>query len=240
MRKTLAFATTLMAVGFSSSAYAIIDLTFDGIAPTYPFSNSDVFIENYYNGGMSSVGTTGPNYGVTFSSNALNICLNSLSVACSNTSKGGLGPANSQEGALFFLSGSDTFMDVAAGFTTGFSFNYVSENDTGSVSVYSGLNGTGTLLATIDLSPNAGSCPGYDAGFCPFSPIGVAFSGIAESVSFAGVENQIVFDDVTFGSATPGATPEPSTWTMMALGFAGLGFASYRKAKSRRMALSVA
>jgi PEP-CTERM motif-containing protein len=29
-----------------------------------------------------------------------------------------------------------------------------------------------------------------------------------------------------------GGVPEPSTWAMMLLGFAGLGFAGYRKAKS--------
>ncbi len=131
-------------------------------------------------------------------------------------------------------------MDVAAGFTTGFSFNYVSLSDSGSVTVWSGLDGTGTLLGTIDLSPNAGSCPGYDAQFCPFSPIGVTFPGTAKSVEFAGVANQIGFDDVTFGSSTPGGIPEASTWAMMALGFAGLGFAGYRKAKGGRMALSIA
>jgi len=30
------------------------------------------------------------------------------------------------------------------------------------------------------------------------------------------------------------AVPEPSTWAMMSLGFAGLGFAGYRKAKTGR------
>jgi hypothetical protein len=33
------------------------------------------------------------------------------------------------------------------------------------------------------------------------------------------------------------AVPEPSAWTMLLLGFAGLGFACYRKAKSERAAL---
>jgi hypothetical protein len=122
-------------------------------------------------------------------------------------------------------------MDIAAGFTTGFSFNYVSLSEPGSVSVWSGLDGTGTLLGTIDLTPNAGSCPGYSAGFCPFSPIGVGFAGTAMSIEFAGVANQIVFDDVTFGSVTPGV-PEPSTWAMMMLGLAGLGLAGRRRAKS--------
>ena len=35
-------------------------------------------------------------------------------------------------------------------------------------------------------------------------------------------------------------TPEPSTWVMLLLGFAGLGFAGYRKAHSARTALSAA
>ena len=35
-------------------------------------------------------------------------------------------------------------------------------------------------------------------------------------------------------------TPEPSTWAMMLLGFAGLGFAGYRKARGDRAALSAA
>jgi hypothetical protein len=34
------------------------------------------------------------------------------------------------------------------------------------------------------------------------------------------------------------AAPEPSTWAMMGLGFAGLGFAGYRKAKEARMAFA--
>ena len=105
-------------------------------------------------------------------------------------------------------------------------------NVPGSVNVWSGRDGTGTLLASLTLpvtpSDTVSGCIG---GFCPFYPIGVAFSGTARSVEFAGVENQIVFDDVTFGSVTPGV-PEPSTWAMMMLGLAGLGLAGRRKAKS--------
>jgi PEP-CTERM motif len=35
-------------------------------------------------------------------------------------------------------------------------------------------------------------------------------------------------------------TPEPSTWAMMLLGFAGIGFVGYRKAKTRRTEPSAA
>jgi hypothetical protein len=44
-------------------------------------------------------------------------------------------------------------MDVAAGFTTGFSFDYVSLDDFGSVDFFSGLDRKGTLLAPISLTP---------------------------------------------------------------------------------------
>ncbi len=45
---------------------------------------------------------------------------------------------------------------------------------------------------------------------------------------------------LTFGLDSTGITgvPETSTWGMMVLGFAGLGFAGYRKAKNGRAALS--
>lgn len=59
------------------------------------------------------------------------------------------------------------------------------------------------MLATINLVPIAGSCPGYGAEFSPFEDAGVTFAGTARSISFAGVANQIAFDDITFGSANP-------------------------------------
>jgi hypothetical protein len=213
-------AAALMSV--SSAQAGVVTLTFEGINSTYP--SGFAFINGYYDGGMSSDGTTGPNYGITFSSNAQAICLNSLTVVCSNTSRGGLGNPASQEGGLFFLSGSSTFMNDPGGFTKGFSLEYVSVSEPGSVSVYSGTSGTGTLLATLALGPNSGSCPGYSAAFCPFSPAGVNFSGTGESIEFSGVANEIVFDDVTFGSSTVGGgVPEPATWAMMLLGVGMIG-----------------
>jgi len=143
---------------------------------------------------------------------------------------GALGDPDSQRGALFFLSGTETYLNYAAGFDTGFSFNYVSFSFSGDVQVYGGLNGTGNLLATLSLSPNAGSCPGYSAQFCPFSPFGVLFSGTARSIGFGGVANQIVFDDVTFGTDVPGEVPEPGTLALLGLGLVGAAAARRRKA----------
>jgi hypothetical protein len=216
----------IAATAMSARAGSIVDLTFQGIAP-YP-NSSNVAILNFYNGGTSSIGTSGTNFGISFPSNALLICLNSLSVDCSNTSKGGLGNPASQQGGLFFLSGSNTFLNDPKGFTTGFSFTYSAIGAPGSIQVFSGVNGTGTLLATLTLPTTpSGPCPGYDAGFCPFVPIGVTFSGTAESINFGGDANQIVFDDVTFGSSTPGTTPEPST--LLLFGTSLLGLAPFRR-----------
>lgn len=220
----------LFAATVASARAATIDLTFAGVAP-YP-SGNNVLIENYYNGGTSSGGTSGPNYGIYFSDNALDLCLNSLTVSCSNASKGGLGDPNSQQNALFWMSNSDAYLDDPAGFTTGFSFTYSAPYFGGSVGVYSGLDGTGTLLATLALPTTASDCSGYGAGYCPFVPIGVTFSGTAESIDFAGTANYIVFDDVTLGSSTPGpsgVTPEPSSLLLFGTGLLGIAGAIRRK-----------
>ena len=227
----LACAFSIVTISGSALAAPIV-LDFEGINSTYPTTNF-ASIEGFYDGGTSSAGTSGTNYGITFSSNALAICLNTTGVSCSNTSRGGQGDPNSQEGGLFFLSGSNTFMNDADGFTTGFSLFYTAINSPGSLEVYSGLDGTGTLLASLSLPTTQSNCPTtYGAGFCPFVPVGVSFAGTGQSISFAGVANQIVFDDVTFGSVTPGPqpsdTPEPSSLIMILTG-AGAGIRQFQR-----------
>jgi len=237
-RALLCGVAALAAASFATPAAAdVVVLDFEGVNATYP--SGFAFIEDYYNGGTSSDGTSGTNYGVNFSANAQAICLNTIGTACSNTSRGGLGDPNSQQGGLFFLSGTETFLNYLSGFDTGFAFNYVSLTQPGTVNVYDGLNGTGNILATLLLSPNSGSCDGYSAGFCPFSPTGVAFSGTALSIGFGGVANQIVFDDITFGSDIPGGNngvPEPATWAMMLMGFGATGVAMRRRRRRDTMA----
>lgn len=228
-------ATALLTGGATAASASIITLDFEGVNATYPSGFARVL--EFYNGGTSSDGTSGTNYGISFGRNAQAICLNTPGVSCSNTSRGGLAPG-SDKGGLFFLEGDETFMNIASGFTTGFSFNYVSLSFSGSVSVFDGLNGTGNLLATLNLSPNASPCPGFSGQFCPFSPVGVLFNGTAKSVAFGGVANQIVFDDITFGSDKPGGggvVPEPATWAMMILGFGLVGGAMRRRRESGRV-----
>ena len=206
-----------------AAAQQVVSLNFEGVNAAYP-SFDYAQIREFYNGGSSNQGTSGTNFGASFGSNALAICLNTPGNGCSNTSRGGLGDPNSQLGGLFFLEGDETFLNFAAGFTTGFSFNYAAVNQGGDIQVFDGLNGTGTLLATLTLGTTPSSCaPGLGA-FCPFVAAGVGFAGTARSISFGGVADQIVFDDITFGSVTPGpGVPEPAAWGLMIVGMGAVG-----------------
>jgi hypothetical protein len=124
-----------------------------------------------------------------------------------------------------------------------------------------GLPGTPTFTFT---SP-ANGVPGPSGGFGNFSaglqgnwngtsnhfagPIDFTIAGVSVSDFVANSKGFIAVADVLGSKGTGDAggnmgtvvgTPEPSTWAMMLLGFAGLGFAGYRKTRSARTALSVA
>ncbi|MFN3371400.1 MAG: PEPxxWA-CTERM sorting domain-containing protein [Sphingomonadaceae bacterium] len=235
--KGLIGAAALVTAGASQASIVVLD--FEGVNASYPSGFAQIL--DFYNGGTSSDGTSGTNYGVKFSSNALAICLNTPGTTCSNTSRGGLAPG-SDKGALFFLSGAETVLDYSAGFTTGFSFFYTKPNDfVGEVRVYDALGGMGNLLGTIALPSTPSACDFslYNAGYCPFVAAGVAFSGTAKSIVFAGVANFVVFDDITFGSSRPGGgggvVPEPATWAMFITGFGLVGGLLRRRRASGRV-----
>jgi hypothetical protein len=228
LRYTILAAATAMTCSIGTAQADVVVLNFEGINATYPSGFANIY--DFYNGGTSSDGTSGVNYGVQFTDNALAICLNTPGNYCSNTSRGGVAPG-SELGALFWLNGPETYMNYAAGFENGFSFNYAAPNTPGSVSVYDGLNGTGNLLATLDLGLTPSTCGSeYSAQYCPFVAAGVNFAGVAKSISFAGTANYIVFDDVTFGSAIPGV-PEPSTYALFAAGLLGLAYTARRRSR---------
>ena len=215
---TTATAALLLSAGIASAA----TLDFNGATPCV---STDAFVTLSTQGAATCSTTTAP----TTLSQA--ICLNAVGVSCSNTSRGGVGDPTSDKGGLFFLSGAETFMNVAAGFDTGFSFNYTAPFQGGTINVFAGLGGTGALLGSIVLGLTTSGCgPEFGADFCPFKSAFIAFAGIAQSVSFGGVANQIVFDDVTFGSITPGEIPVPAALPLLLTAIGGLGVASrFRK-----------
>jgi len=156
-------------------------LTFEGLGDQEQ-------IRDFYNGGTGSLGSgPGPSYGISFSSNALSL------IDSDAGGSGNFGGEPSPDTVMFFLEEAAAVMNVPAGFDTGFSFFYAAAliDTPGSITVYDGLDGTGNVLATLDLpvTPQDGGDP---TGFhSPFVPIGVAFNGTAMSVDFAGTENRI-------------------------------------------------
>jgi len=194
-----------------SSALNVIVLCAGVVGATPAFSNtytlnfaglngdSQEQVLNYYNGGLGGLGSgPGPSDGITFGSGAVACSVNSCNTA--------LIPGGAGANALLLLSGTkpDAVMDVSAGFTTNLSF-YYSEPffPGGSVTVWSGLNGTGTMLASLSLpnTPDSGTgCGGAD--YCPYVSESLAFSGTAESVDFGANANGILFADMTLGASS--------------------------------------
>lgn len=203
-----------LSLGTSMLAHADIVLTFEGVGDA-------IAIENYYNGGA------GGNLGVAFGSNALSVI---------DSDAGGIGNIANEPSAntvMFFLSGSNAYMNVASGFTNGFSFFYSSAS-AASVNVYDGLDGTGNVLATLNLANQYNlNCSGDPNGqFCNWTPVGVTFTGTAKSVGFGGTANYVAFDDITIGNAVPGnpvMVPEPSAIAIAGFGFALACFGSKRR-----------
>ena len=221
----LALSSAMAYPAFASPIY----LNFEGIVPPDSAFGSTA-IGNFYNGS----GGAANDFGVTFSPNAMADCLSTTVPTpagnhCANASHLGLGDPNSQLGALEFGDQMNEpimrYIDVAAGFGTDFSLDYTKPTyDTapGYAAIYSGLNGTGTLLATLTLPSfvNPPSCPtGYQ---CPFEYAGIDFSGTAESVSLYGAVD--IYDDITFGDApvSPAPVPEPSTIGLVASGLSAM------------------
>ena len=192
----LTFAAAVLTVIACHDRSHAVTLTFEGLQ-----NNEQVL--NYYNGGFGGSGSgPGPANGVVFSSNALAL------IDSDAGGTGNFGHEPSPSTTLYFLTGPAATLNYAGGFDTGFSFFYTAINQPGFVHVYDGLNATGNLLATIQLglTPQDGGDP--NGAFSPLVPIGVSFNGTAKSVDFGGAVNQIGFDNITFGSSTPGGVPD--------------------------------
>lgn len=153
-------------------------------------------------------------------------------------SRGGLGDPNSQTGALTSFGGTDIILNFESGFTGTVSLFYASIRSSGVVSVYDGFGGTGTSLASLAISPNVvlPGCPELNAGFCPFTEIQFSFAGTGKSLVLTGLENSIIFDDITVNTVDPvSEVPEPATFGLVACALV-FGICAYRR-QSTNLAL---
>jgi len=177
-----ALALSVVSLITATASADVFTLTFEGLG-------DNAVVGNYYNDGA------GGSYGVEFvGAKAL--------IAWSVGGTGNFTNAPTMPTIMYFPSASSAVMNVADGFQSGFSTYYSSVNFAGSVSLYSGLDGTGDILATLNLVA-LGTDNTPDADFDRWALVGATFVGTAKSVVFGGDANQIGFDNVTFGSSVP-------------------------------------
>ena len=152
-------------------------LTFEGLKDLEP-------VNNYYNNGLGGSGSgPGPNYGITFGQDSV--------AAISYTLGGHAYVSGNPSGTTVvgFVSGPGVVMNVAQGFSNGFSF-YYSGFYVGIITVYDGANATGNILKTITLPANSLNCPsttvnGYSFLIaCVWQQSNNSFAGTAKSVDF--------------------------------------------------------
>ena len=174
-------------------------------------------IAEYYNGGADSSGNIGPALGISFGGDALGLKNTDPDPFFTNapTPLGVLAPV-----------GPASTMNVTAGLADTLGFFYSSSASVpNGVQVWSGLDGTGSVLASFDLAANAQARGCSSSAFCNFDMLSSGFTGLARSVTFGNAANAAAFDNIT---VTP--VPEPSVVLLMSLGAAGLLAARRRRA----------
>jgi hypothetical protein len=187
-------------------------------------------VASYYNGGVGSMGSgPGPAFGVTYTPNA-SVLTNGTSYA---------GEPSAPEVMLLLNSNApggqpiSATMDVPSGFISSLVLFYGSIGATQSVQVFSGLDGTGMMLASMALAQTSMTTTAIFTG-----PITIPFSGVAQSAVFNGGNNQVVFDNIQINTV-----PEPQSLALLADGACVLLVVWKRplpRSRSRRSLLEIA
>lgn len=186
-------AAALLAAGLVSAgpvSAALITLDFETPASFLP-------IDNHYS-----------SLGVTFGGDALALQNDELGPYFSN--------APSPLGTMFAV-GPDAIMNVGVGFSGIVSLAY-SATEASTVSIWSGLGGTGDLLHTFNLLGNAQSNGCGDSPYCNWSPLSFNLGlGLGRSITF-GNATSALFDNVAINTV-----PVPAALPLLAMGVAGIG-----------------
>jgi hypothetical protein len=136
---------------------------------------------------------------------------------------------------IFFVPGSTT-----AALTNGFGavFTDVDLANTTSLTFFDSANASlGTFFVPAGTTAAESlSFLGVDFGSAVVSRVRIASGNAALGPNDGGGLDLVVMDDFLYGEpvAAVGAVPEPSTWAMMILGFAGVGFMTYRRQRRAR------
>jgi hypothetical protein len=207
----------LSVVVASPAAASPITLTFEGI------------------GHNNQVATFYVLQGITFSANA---------IAQTSTGNPAFQNLPSEETILTQEQGSIT-IDVLGGFTGGVSVYYAVNTNRSGFQVFSGPNGTGSVLVTSPgFIDNIGGLNTCTAGANPGDPacwtlVSANFAGTGLSIRLPSVDGTLLFDNLTLNLVQdplqdPSAVPEPAS--MLLLGSGLVGVARHLRNRGRRQA----
>jgi hypothetical protein len=195
----------------SASSASIVQLTFEGL-------QDNEQVGGFYNGGAGGFGSIGSqNLGFTFSGNARAL------IDADQGGTGNFGNEPSPSTVMFFTGGSAITINRSAGFQGVYGY-YASFSQAASWAVYSGINGTGDLLASGSLvSTGAGNGDPSGGNYAEWRSFGQFLSAGTDgrSLVLTGVANEIAFDNLTFTVPAPGA--------LALLGVAGLAGSRRRR-----------
>jgi len=131
-------------------------------------------------------------------------------------------PANGTR-VLSVVGNGEGTMNVDKGFIGQLTFAYSSVEAT-SIRLFSGLNGTGDLLSTIELDQNATNGGCASSVLCFWDTVSLDFAGVARSVTFGDATAVAGFDNVSVN-----AVPLPAAGWLLMSALGGVGAWSRRK-----------
>jgi hypothetical protein len=190
------------------------DNTFDGLLTPNTFAGTSIKWGN----APASAG------GVNFSGTAI-IAKNAAGTAAGISAT----PAGDTTNYMSILGGRSETLTFS-GVQNRFGLYWGSIDSYNSVAFYLGNSAT-PFLTLFGNTLNAVPALGFDGNqSAALTNAYVTFTGLSfDKIVLASSGNSFEFDNISYGV---GAVPEPSTWAMMLLGFAGIGFA-YRRHRYR-------